>query len=256
MRLSATNIACRRGGREVFTAVGFALASGEILAVTGRNGAGKSSLLRMVAGLLRLAEGDLALDGGDPELTIGEQAHYLGHQDALKPALSVSENLRFWSRFFGGKDAASVPALEAVGLDALADLPAAYLSAGQRRNGCGILAASGVLQKRRFMTDRAVLAHRDGRDRCACSPMVSSGSPPTAPSARRGEPATIATRSLPARYDVGFAGRKSDVSRSRPPRRGDVVAGHREERLGAVSWPLAPGCKRLLMPVWQNQNDL
>lgn len=133
MRLSATNLACRRGGREVFTALSFALASGEILAITGRNGAGKSSLLRMLAGLLRLEAGNLALDGGDPELTITEQAHYLGHQDALKPALSVGENLRFWSRFFGGKDAASVPALEAVGLDGLADLPAAYLSAGQRR---------------------------------------------------------------------------------------------------------------------------
>jgi heme exporter protein A len=133
MQLSATNLACRRGGREVFTAISFALASGEMLVVTGRNGAGKSSLLRTIAGLLRLAGGSLALDGGDPELTIAEQAHYLGHQDALKPALSVSENLRFWSRFFGGKDAGSVPALEAVGLDALADLPAAYLSAGQRR---------------------------------------------------------------------------------------------------------------------------
>jgi heme exporter protein A len=133
MRLSASNLACRRGGREVFTAISFALSSGGMLAVTGRNGAGKSSLLRMVAGLVRLAGGSLALDGGDPELTIGEQAHYLGHQDALKPALSVSENLRFWSHFFGGKDAESVPALEAVGLDALADLPAAYLSAGQRR---------------------------------------------------------------------------------------------------------------------------
>jgi heme exporter protein A len=133
MQLSATNLACRRGGREVFTAISFALASGQMLVVTGRNGAGKSSLLRTIAGLLRLAGGSLALDGGEPELTIAEQAHYLGHQDALKPALSVSENLRFWSRFFGGKDAGSVPALEAVGLDALADLPAAYLSAGQRR---------------------------------------------------------------------------------------------------------------------------
>jgi heme exporter protein A len=133
MRLSATNLACRRGGRVVFIAINFALASGEMLAVTGRNGAGKSSLLRMVAGLVRLADGGLDLDGGDPDLTIAEQAHYLGHQDALKPALSVAENLRFWSRFFGGKDAGSVPALEAVGLDALADLPAAYLSAGQRR---------------------------------------------------------------------------------------------------------------------------
>jgi heme exporter protein A len=133
MRLSATNLACRRGGREVFTAISFALASGEMLVVTGRNGAGKSSLLRTVAGLLRLAGGSLVLDGGDPELTLAEQAHYLGHQDALKPALSVSENLRFWSGFFGGKDAGSAPALAAVGLDALADLPAAYLSAGQRR---------------------------------------------------------------------------------------------------------------------------
>jgi heme exporter protein A len=133
MRLSATNLACRRGGREVFAAISFALSSSEMLAVTGRNGAGKSSLLRTVAGLLRLADGSLALEGGDPELTIAEQAHYLGHQDALKPALSVAENLRFWSRFFGGKDAGSAPALEAVGLTALADLPAAYLSAGQRR---------------------------------------------------------------------------------------------------------------------------
>jgi heme exporter protein A len=133
MRLSATNLACRRGGREVFTAISFALASAELLAISGRNGAGKSSLLRTVAGLLRLAEGSLVLDGGDPDLSIAEQAHYLGHQDALKPALSVGENLRFWNGFFGGKDAASVPALEAVGLDALADLPAAYLSAGQRR---------------------------------------------------------------------------------------------------------------------------
>lgn len=133
MRLSAVDLACHRGGREVFAGVNFALDAGQALMVTGRNGAGKSSLLRTIVGLVRIAAGRLALDGGDPDLTIAEQAHYLGHQDALKPSLSVGENLRFWAGFFGGGAAQTGPALEAVGLDALADLPAAYLSAGQRR---------------------------------------------------------------------------------------------------------------------------
>ena len=62
-----------------------------------------------------------------------EQAHYLGHQDALKPSLSVAENLRFWSGFLGAGAADIAEPLAAVGLDTLADLPAAYLSAGQRR---------------------------------------------------------------------------------------------------------------------------
>jgi heme exporter protein A len=133
MRLSASDLACRRGGRAVFAGVGFSVAAGEALLITGRNGSGKSSLLRMVAGLLHIAAGRLALEGGDPELTIGEQAHYLGHQDALKPSLSVGENLRFWTDFLGGATADFGQPLAAVGLDALADLPAAYLSAGQRR---------------------------------------------------------------------------------------------------------------------------
>ena len=101
MRLSASDLACRRGGRDVFDGVSFAVASGESLTIRGRNGAGKSSLLRMVVGLVRIAAGNLALEGGDPELTVGEQAHYLGHQDALKPSLSVAENLLFWSAFLG-----------------------------------------------------------------------------------------------------------------------------------------------------------
>ena len=133
MRLSASNLACHRGGREVFAGVSFAVASGEVLAVTGRNGAGKSSLLRTIVGLVRVAAGSLMLEGGDPELTIAEQAHYLGHQDALKASLSVAENLKFWSGFLGRKAADDAAALAAVGLDSLADLPAAYLSAGQRR---------------------------------------------------------------------------------------------------------------------------
>jgi heme exporter protein A len=133
MRLCALDLACHRGGRDVFAGLSFAVAAGEILAVTGRNGAGKSSLLRTIVGLVRIAHGKLILEGGDPELTIAEQAHYLGHQDALKPSLSVAENLQFWAGFLGSKAADIRPALATVGLDELADLPAAYLSAGQRR---------------------------------------------------------------------------------------------------------------------------
>jgi heme exporter protein A len=133
MRLSAVELACHRGGRDVFAGVSFSVGSGEALTVTGRNGAGKSSLLRSVIGLLRLAQGGLTLEGGDPELSVAEQAHYLGHQDALKPSLSVAENLQFWAGFFGAPSVNVREPLAAVGLDALAALPAAYLSAGQRR---------------------------------------------------------------------------------------------------------------------------
>ena len=117
MRLSATDLACRRGGRDVFAGVSFSVASGESLTIRGRNGAGKSSLLRMVAGLVRVAGGQLSLEGGDPELTLGEQAHYLGHLDALKPSLSVEENLRFWSAFLGAAASDLSEPLRAVGLD-------------------------------------------------------------------------------------------------------------------------------------------
>jgi heme exporter protein A len=133
MRLSAVDLACRRGGREVFGGIGFAVAAGQALAVTGRNGAGKSSLLRLVAGFIRPAGGRLWLEGGDCELSIAEQSHYLGHQDAVKPSLSVAENLRFWVAFFDGGAVKVENALESVGLDGIAALPAAYLSAGQRR---------------------------------------------------------------------------------------------------------------------------
>ncbi len=131
MRLTASDLACVRGGRQVFRDLSFALSSGQALLVTGPNGAGKSSLLRLVAGLVRAANGRIELSDGEPGLTIAEQSHYLGHQDALKPSLTVQENLGFWADFLGVP--APKPALALVGLDKLARLPAAYLSAGQRR---------------------------------------------------------------------------------------------------------------------------
>jgi heme exporter protein A len=133
MKLLASDLACVRGGRQVFRNLSFAVGPGEALVVTGPNGVGKSSLLRLIAGLVRPTQGRLALEGGDSELTIGEQAHYLGHQDALKSSLSVGENLAFWADFLGVSAAKVANGLAAVGLDGLSRLPAAYLSAGQRR---------------------------------------------------------------------------------------------------------------------------
>ena len=134
MRLAGSDVACVRGGREVFAALNFAVDSGEALAVTGRNGAGKSSLLRLIAGLLATARGSISLEGGDSELSLAEHCHFLGHRDAIKPSLTVAENLQFWRDFLGGGSGEATGAsLEATGTGHLADLPASFLSAGQRR---------------------------------------------------------------------------------------------------------------------------
>jgi heme exporter protein A len=133
MRLSGRGVRCVRGGREVFSGLDFEASSGETLAVTGPNGSGKTSLLRLIAGLLTLVDGSIDLEGGEPELSLPEQAHYLGHRDALKPALSVLENLSFWRDFLGGAAFEPAESLTSVGLDHAAHLPAAFLSAGQRR---------------------------------------------------------------------------------------------------------------------------
>lgn len=133
MRLSGRNLRCVRGGREVFAGLDFNAVAGEVVAVVGPNGAGKTSLLRLIAGLLVPAEGAIALEGGDREMTVAEQAHYLGHRDAMKPALTVMENLTFWAEFLGGTPADPAACIAAVGLSHAAALPAGFLSAGQRR---------------------------------------------------------------------------------------------------------------------------
>ena len=132
-RLFGRSLVVDRGGRRVVDGLDFSASAGVALVVVGPNGAGKSTLLRLVAGLLKPTSGDLGLDGGDAELSIAQQCHYFGHIDALKPQLSVAENLAFWRAFAGLADAPVEMALEKVGLARLSSLPAAYLSAGQRR---------------------------------------------------------------------------------------------------------------------------
>ncbi len=135
MRLKAWDLTIERGGRRVVAGLSFAAAAGAALIVTGPNGAGKTSLLRALAGFLPIESGGFALDGGDGERTVGEQAHYLGHLDGVKAALTAGENLAFAAATLGGDSsrAAQLQALSALGLAHVIDFPARLLSAGQRR---------------------------------------------------------------------------------------------------------------------------
>lgn len=134
MRLAAEKLSGERGGETIFSDIAFALSVGEALVVTGPNGAGKSTLLRIVAGLLPPAAGQVTLDGGGEEQpTVAAASHYLGERNAMKPALTVGENLAFWQEFLGDAHLSVDEALETVGLPDIAHLPFGYLSTGQRR---------------------------------------------------------------------------------------------------------------------------
>ena len=133
-----TDLLCIRGQRPVFSGLSFALDPGELLLLTGKNGSGKSSLLRLIAGLLPPEGGRFAWDGAEFSASGDahqQRLHYVGHRDAVKPPLSAHENLRFWSRLSSGApdDRAVSRALGDFGLAALADIPARMLSEGQRR---------------------------------------------------------------------------------------------------------------------------
>lgn len=132
MRLIAEKLGASRGGGLVFTGLSFAMNASEALVVSGPNGVGKSTLLRVLAGLLSSTEGAVRLEGGSGE-ALSAQCHYLGVQNAMKPVLSVSENLLFWQTFTGSSKLEVDEALAAVGLPSIGSTPFAYLSTGQKR---------------------------------------------------------------------------------------------------------------------------
>lgn len=134
--LAAENLACRRGERMIFSGLSCAVPPGGALLLTGANGSGKSSLLRLLATLLtpaagRVTWGDAPIDDDLP----GYRAslRYLGHLDAIKPALDVRETVALWAAICGTVEPQIDTALAAFGLESLADWPCRWLSAGQRR---------------------------------------------------------------------------------------------------------------------------
>lgn len=164
------DLACVRSERVVFARLSFAMSAGDALVLLGPNGSGKSSLLRVMAGLLRPAGGALYRDGvpvaDDPEAH-GADVRYVGHLDAVKPVLTVSETLAFWAGLHGVPTAATgqavAMALERLGIERLGSAPGKLLSAGQKRrvNLARLLlcpAALWLLDEPTTALDRATIA--------------------------------------------------------------------------------------------------
>lgn len=133
MRLVAENLSGERGDNLLFNSLCASLASGQALVITGPNGAGKSTLLRIIAGLLPAHDGAVWLEIEGGKEPVGAHSHYLSTLNAMKPALSVYENLKFWQDFHGLPLCEIDEALETVGLYNIDHLPYGYLSTGQKR---------------------------------------------------------------------------------------------------------------------------
>jgi heme exporter protein A len=132
-KLVAERLTMMRGLRCIFRDISLSVGAGEALVLTGANGVGKTTLMRAIAGFLPLAGGSVRLEGGEDASPVGDSSHYVGHLNAVKRSLTVMETLRFYAAFLGGDASRAEEAADRLGFGALADIPAGYLSAGQKR---------------------------------------------------------------------------------------------------------------------------
>ncbi|AGA90152.1 heme ABC exporter, ATP-binding protein CcmA [Thioflavicoccus mobilis 8321] len=136
--LQVVDLACRRGDRRLFSALGFELGPGVLLHVRGRNGSGKTTLLRALCGLLLPEEGEIRWHGEDIR-QLGDEYHrdilYFGHLNGIKADLTGLENLRIAATLDGDRVATEDlwRALERMGLMGFEDLPTRMLSQGQKK---------------------------------------------------------------------------------------------------------------------------
>jgi heme exporter protein A len=142
--LQISALACERGGLRLFANLDFSVAPGELLRVRGANGSGKTTLLRALAGLTQPAEGSVRWQGNPIVDDSRREMLFLGHAPGIKDELTVLENLEFSAQLAGLKDVDCRKALQQLGISRLADLPARYLSQGQRKRAAlARLALSG-----------------------------------------------------------------------------------------------------------------
>jgi heme exporter protein A len=135
--LSTHDLACSRGYRDLFAGLSLHVQPGEILRVEGRNGSGKTSLLRILAGLAQPVSGDVLWNGlkiHDPQTEYFQNLLYIGHKPGIKYELTAIENLCLSRALFGSRSENGIEeALYQIGLYGFEDMPAAMLSAGQKR---------------------------------------------------------------------------------------------------------------------------
>ena len=136
--LKVEALSVRRGERRLFEGFSLAVNAGEAVALTGANGAGKTSLLRAIAGLLRPESGAVAfLDAAgaplDPDIARADHTHLVGHQDGLKSSRTAGEELEFQAAWTGAGPDGVAAAVAALALKPLLGLEVRRLSAGQRR---------------------------------------------------------------------------------------------------------------------------